>query len=261
MANEIAIERHGQSVVLVFNRPAAGNAFNLEMANQFFPQLKALTTSPGTRAVALRGAGGNFMDGLDLTMFNGDFNNTLANANLLMQAYHNAIREINVMDKPVLSAVEGHVAGPGLSFMLASDLVIAARSTVFQTRFASYGMSPDGGASFHLARKAGSAKAMELFLLNEPFSAEQALQYGLINLVVDDDKLVETMQSWITKLANGPTKAFGGAKRVVAKAFEQDLNTHLSLEHTYWGATSRSFDFKDALRALQAKRDPKFSGA
>jgi 2-(1,2-epoxy-1,2-dihydrophenyl)acetyl-CoA isomerase len=165
------------------------------------------------------------------------------------------------MDKPVLAAVEGNVAGPGLSFMLACDLVLAARGTKFNCKYTSYGMPPDGGISLNLTRKVGTSKACELLMLSETFTAEQAEKWNLVNAVVDDDKLSAEALTWVDRLATGPTKAFGSVKRLVAKAFEQDLATQLSLEHTYWGGCSRSFDFREAVKAHFAKRPAKFMGA
>ena len=145
--------------------------------------------------------------------------------------------------------------------MLACDLVLAARSTKFNCKFTSYAMTPDGGASFFLTRKVGAAKANELLMLSETFGAEEAGRWNLINSVVDDDKLQDEALNWIDRLSTGPTRAFGGVKKLVLKAFEQDLNAHLGLEHTYWGASSRTFDFREAVKAYFAKRDTKYSGA
>ena len=262
MANEIITEKHGQALAIIFNRPDHGNAFTHTMATQLFQALKLITTDHGIRAVLLCGQGGNFMDGLDLdSLYTGSFDVALTTANQLMHPYHSAIREINAMDKPVIAAVEGSVRGPGLSLMLACDMVIAASNTVFNCDFTSYGMSPDGGAAYNLARKVGAGRATELLMLSENFNAEDAERFGLINRIVAEDKLQDEAMAWLDRLANGPTKAYGGVKRTVTKAFEQDHPASLALEHTYWGASSRTFDFRDAIKAHLAKRDVKFTGA
>jgi 2-(1,2-epoxy-1,2-dihydrophenyl)acetyl-CoA isomerase len=178
----------------------------------------------------------------------------------MMQPYHSAIRELLAMDKPVIAACTGLTAGPGMSLMLACDLVLAAKSAVFNCKFTSYGMTPDGGASFLLARKVGMMKANELLMLSETFGAADAERWNLVNKVVDDAKLKDEALAWIDRLANGPTRAYGGVKRLVAKSLEQDVNTQLSLEHTYWGASARSFDFREAVKAHFAKRPAKFTG-
>ncbi len=261
MANEILTEKRGTSLIVSFNSPDHGNALTLDMANQLFAALKQVTINSGIRAVLLRGQGGHFMDGLNLNIYRTEYNSAVTSANQLIQPYHSSIREINAMDKPVLAAVEGHVTGPGMSFMLASDLVLAARNATFKLGFTSYALSPDGGASHYLTRKIGAAKAMELLMLSETFSAEEAEKWGLINGIVEPDKLHDESITWLDRLASGPTKAFGAVKKLVSKAFEQDLVTHLGLEHTYWGASTRSFDFRDAIRAGFDPKRMKFNGA
>jgi len=262
MATEVTTEMRGAALIVTFNRPDHGNSLSFDMASQFFNVMKPVATDRGVRAVLLRGAGGNFMSGIDLAgLYGKGVDQGLERATQMLQPYHSAIRELQVMEKPVLAAVDGTVAGPGLSLMLASDLVLASRTAKFNCGFTSYAMTPDGGATFFLARKAGAAKAMELLMLSENFSAQDAKTWNLVNEVIEDEKLHEQALSWVDRLANGPTRAFGGVKRLVLKAFEQDLNAQLALEHTYWGGCSRTFDFREAMKAHFAARDPKYSGA
>ena len=260
MVAEITSEMRGQTLILSFNRPQRANALSLEMAAQLFNALKPATTDHGIRAVMLRGQGGTFMDGLDMELYAGDYMAALDRANQMTLPYHSAIRELQVMDKPVLAAVEGVAAGPGLSLMLACDFVIATRGTRFNCKFTSYGMTPDGGASLLLTRKLGAARAAELLMLSDDFSAESAEKWGLVNRVVEAGKLQDEAYAWVDRLVTGPTRAYGGTKRLIAKAFEQDLNAQLGLEHTHWGASSRTFDFRDAVKAYFVKRPPKFTG-
>ncbi|MFY9288146.1 MAG: enoyl-CoA hydratase-related protein [Alphaproteobacteria bacterium] len=258
---EVLSEMRGSALVITFNRPAHGNALTLEMATALHNIIKNVTTDRSVRALLLRGAGGNFMHGIEMNMYAGDVNIALERANQLIMPYHSVVRELQAMEKPVIAAVDGEVAGPGISLMLASDFIIAARSTKFNCKFTSYAMSPDGGASYFLTRRVGIAKANELLMLSETFTAEEAEKLNILNSIVDDAKLQDEALAWADKLANGPTRAFGSTKVLVAKAFEQNLTTHLGLEHTHWGACSRTFDFKEAVKAHQAKRPAKFTGA
>ena len=260
MNNEIKSEARGGALIVSFNRPDHANAFTRDMANQLFNILKHCTTDHSVRAVLLKGMGGNFMGGFDEGLFAGEFNTALEHANQLIMPYHSAIRELEAMDKPVLAAVDGRVSGPGFSFMLACDLVLAARSVKFNCGFASNAMTPDGGCSFFLPRKIGVAKAAELLMLSESFNSADAERWNLVNAVIDDEKLHETAFTWIDRLAAGPTRAYGGIKKLLLKAFDQDLNAHLGLEHTYWGVSARSFDFRENLRAQASKRPAKFTG-
>lgn len=259
--NEVLTERRGQALIITFNRPDHANALTMDMAQQLFTILKNATTDHSVRAVMLRGAGGNYMDGLDMSFYKLNMNDALDKANQLILPYHSAIRELQVMDKPVLSVIDGYVTGTGFSFMLASDLVIASKSARFNTRFVEYALTPDGGVSFFLARKLGVSRAVEIMMLSEEFDAERAERLRIVNKVVDDDaNLQEAALAWLDHLVAGPTKAYGAIKKLANRAFEQDLNAHLGLEHTYFGQSSRSFDFREAVRADNEGREPRFTG-
>jgi 2-(1,2-epoxy-1,2-dihydrophenyl)acetyl-CoA isomerase len=261
MPAEITTEKRGPALIINLSFPERGNALSYDMALQLANILKPLTTDRGTRAILLRGKGGNFINGIDMNLYAGDVEKGIVKANEMLQSYHASIRELQTMDKPVLAAVNGRVAGPGMSFMLAADMVLAARSTQFNCDFTSHALSPDGAASFFLTRKVGAAKATELLMLSETFTAEDAEKWGLLNAIVDDDKLQDVSLQWLDRLAEGPTRAFSAVKALVGKAYEQNLTTHLAQEHTHWGASTRTFDFKEAVRAYFAKRPAKYTGA
>lgn len=261
MAHDIITEMRGNALIITFNRPDHGNKLNEDMANALFQALKPATSDRAVRAVVLNGAGEHFMDGHDMGIYSRDLAAGIEKNNEILLPYHSAIRELHVMDKPVLAVVRGRVTGPGLSFMLASDLVLAGRSSIFNAGFTSYAMSPDGGASFFLTRKVGLAKANEILMLSADFDAATAERLTLVNHVVEDIELENMALAWADRLAAAPTKALGAVKRLVGKAFEQDINAHIGLEHTYWGHSARSFDFRSAIKAMATKQPPKFSGA
>ncbi|MDD5585733.1 MAG: enoyl-CoA hydratase-related protein [Alphaproteobacteria bacterium] len=259
-ANEVLSSRNGAVLVLTFNRPDRANAMTLDVASQMFTVLKNATTDRSVRAVMLCGAGGNFMGGVDMNVFAGDINVALEHANNIVAPYHSAIRELQAMEKPVLAAVEGRVEGPGLSLMLASDLVISSRGARFNCKFTEYGLTPDGACSYFLPRKIGLNRAVELLMLSREFDTGTGERLGLVNRIVEDDKLQEEAMKLAVQLAEGPTKAYGGIKRLALQSFESNLNAHLGLEHAYFGQTSRSFDFREFLIAKSGGRPPKFTG-
>ena len=260
-SQEILSELKDATLAVTFNRPAQRNALNLDICTQLFNLLKTAATNRSIRAIVLQGQGGNFMDGVDMKMFAGDFTTSLEHYNQLFQPYHSAIRELYMMDKPIIGIAQGQVAGPGLSFLVTCDFVVAAKSAEFNTRFASYGTTPDGGLSYGLTRKAGVSKATELLMLAETFSSADAQRYNLVNRVVEDEVVLQEGHNWAHRLASGPTRAYAGIKRLVSKAFEQEINSQLASEHSQWGAVAKSFDLRDAMRASSANRPPKFTGS
>jgi 2-(1,2-epoxy-1,2-dihydrophenyl)acetyl-CoA isomerase len=98
-------------------------------------------------------------------------------------------------------------------------------------------------------------------MLNQEFDAVEAERLHLVNAVLDDAQLEQQAYEWIDRLAEGPTRAFGGMKRLVAKAFEQNLGDHISLEHACWNVCSKTFDFRAAVKARLAGDKAKFTGA
>lgn len=259
-ANDVVSVRNGQALIVTFNRPDAKNALTLDLANQAFTILKNATTDRSVRAVLINGAGHNFMAGVDMSQYVGDLSTALERTNQIVAPYHSAIRELQAMDKPVLACVEGEVSGCGLSFMLACDLVMAGHSAKFNCQFIDRALTPDGACTYFLPRKVGSGRAAEILMLNREFGIDEAKQWGLVNFVVDDDALQEESMQLVMQMAEGPTKAYGGIKKLLLRSFDQDLNAHLGLEHNYYGQTVRSFDFREYLLASASSRPAKFTG-
>ncbi len=256
-------ERRGQSIIITFNRADHANSMTLDMANDLFNVMKPIVTDRSARAVMLRGAGGNFMDGIDMKDMGfaaPDITQALERCNQLILPYHSVVRELQTMDKPVVAVAEGKVCGVGLSLMLASDIIIAGRDATFKLETAEYAITPTGACSYFLPRRVGLTKALEMLMFDEPFGAEEALAMGLVNRVVDNGRLEEEALAVLDRLTEGPTRAYAGIKKLTLKGFENDLNAHLGLEHTYFGQSFRSFDFREVIKAKQAGREAKFSG-
>ena len=261
MTAEVLFQTRGAILVITFNRPDKGNALNTGMAKALCEKLKAVSEDRSLRAVLLRGAGDAFMDGHDLAGFTGNINFVQDLIFQRVQFFFASIRELLAMERPVIAAVDGRVSGAGLSLMLASDLVIASKRSVFNAGFTKYSSIPDGGATFFLPRKVGMARAAELLFLGEDLDAETAQKWRMVNKVVDHAALEDAAFAMAEKLAKGPTRALGATKRLINNAFEQDLNTQLSMESTTWTAIAKTFDFREGMSAYASNREPKYTGA
>jgi 2-(1,2-epoxy-1,2-dihydrophenyl)acetyl-CoA isomerase len=123
------------------------------------------------------------------------------------------------LDKPVVAAVHGAVAGAGLAVLLNADLVVAARSTKFLMAYAGIGLTPDCGVSYLLPRAVGQQRALELALTGRVLTAERAHAWGLITEVVDDDQLAQRGEALADQLAGEPTFALGQAKRLIRESW------------------------------------------
>ena len=123
----------------------------------------------------------------------------------LTTTLHAGLSHLMRMNAPVIAAIQGSAAGAGLGLVLAADLAIAGRSAKFTPAYTGVGLTPDAGCTFLLPRAVGNKRAMELLLTNRVLDAEEALDWGLVNQVVDDDRIEETAAALAARLASGPT--------------------------------------------------------
>jgi len=179
---------------------------------------------------------------------------------LLDQYYHPVVDALAGLDMPVISAINGPAVGAGLSIALAADIVVMARSAYLLLAFANIGLVPDAGATWLIAKSAGRAKALEMALLAERISAEQALDYGLVTRVVDDEEVAQAAGAIAAKLAHGPSIALGFIRKQVAAALNATLTQTLDIEKANQAAAGRTQDFREAVTAFVQKRKPEFRG-
>lgn len=242
---------------VTLNRPQAGNSLDVEMAQQFAAIALQCERQKNVRAVLLRGAGNNFCHGGDVKVF--AVQNDLPSYLRQLTSYlHLAISRLARLDAPVIAAVQGAAAGGGFSLAIGCDLVLAADSATFLMAYSKIGMAPDGGSTYFLPRLVGFKRAMELTLTNRVLSAHEAREWGLVSEVVAADKLAQRAEEMARSLAEGPTQAFGSAKRLLHSGWNQSLETQMELESRAIADTGQSRDGKEGIAAFVEKRKAKF---
>lgn len=242
---------------ITLNRPERMNALTPKLFTEFVDALNAAQAG-GARALILTGAGGAFCSGADLV---GDGEGMPDDLGILLGAYyHPAVEALAALDIPMVCAINGPAVGAGLSVGLAGDIVVMARSAYLLLAFANIGLVPDAGATWLVAKSAGRAKALEMALLGEKISADQALDYGLVTRVVDDAAVMDEARAIAQKLANGPTVALGLIRKQVAAALNSTLTETLAIEQANQTAAGRTADFREAVTAFGEKRAPQFKG-
>lgn len=245
---------------ITFNRPAAMNSFDQAMADELEALTDCVRMDHHVRAVLLNGAGPLFMAGGDIRFFYETIETMPAGVMKMVRKLNASVLNLMQMEKPVLASVHGSVAGAGVSLMMACDLIIAAENTKFTLAYSGIGVSPDGGATFNLPRLVGAKKAMEWILLSDIFDASTAQTHGLINWVVPAEKLAEETHRLLKRLAQGPTKSYARAKRLINETWQCDLETQLEREGRAFESCSVTNDFKTGVSSFLQKNKPKFLG-
>ena len=256
---DLAISDGAATVTL--NRPDKLNAWNLQLGIDLRKAVEDLGADESVRAVLITGAGRAFSSGADLSEPREEGADGLPDLSArLKDRYHPIITGIREMPKPVISAVNGPAVGIGCSLALSADLVLAAESSYFLLAFVNIGLVPDGGSTAFIPARIGLARAMEMMLLGERVQAPQALEWGLVNRVVADDALGAEAETLLTRLAQGPTKAYANGKALLNRRLYADLHEQLEAEADFQGEQGASADFIEGVLAFMQKREPNFTG-
>jgi 2-(1,2-epoxy-1,2-dihydrophenyl)acetyl-CoA isomerase len=241
---------------VVIARPDRLNA----LSGQTVDELRAAVEeagSSGARCLLLTGEGRGFSSGADLAGGGG----LPDDAGAALEKHFNPLVEaIFALPIPVVAAVNGPCAGAGCSLALAADIVIAARSAYFLQAFVNIGLIPDAGATWLLPRLTGRARAMEMMMLGERVPAEQALEWGLISRVVEDEALASEAGALAARLAQGPTVALGLIRKLAREASHMPLSDALAAERAAQREAGDTRDFRNAVTAFLQKQQPRFDG-
>jgi len=265
----LLVERRDDGVlILTMNRPEKRNALSPEMLVRMAEAWRGFRDDPALRVAILTGAGDtDFCAGgdLELTMpmvTGARKPETEWDHKLLadMTQFTDAILRGFTLYKPVIAAVNGSALGGGTEMANACDLRVAAEHAVFGTPEAKVGLLPGGGSISRLPRQIPYAKAMEMLLIGDSFSAADALAMGLVNAVVPRDQLLPKALEYATKLAaNGPL-AVRKIKEGVLRTSGLPLGLALEIENEVSAAVLTSKDAREGPRAFKEKRKPRFTG-
>ncbi|PIV20650.1 MAG: enoyl-CoA hydratase [Deltaproteobacteria bacterium CG_4_8_14_3_um_filter_45_9] len=245
---------------IMLNRPEAANSINEEMGKDLMHAALRCDEDPEIRAVLITGAGRMFSGGGDLKDFSAKGNQLPYYVKEITTYLHAAISRLTRMDAPVVAAVQGAVAGAGMSIAIACDIVVAAETARFMVAYTRAGLTPDGSATYFLPRIIGLKRALELTLTNRMFSAQEALQWGLITRVVPDNELLAQARAIAVQLATGPTRAYGVSKRLLHSGWTETLETQMENESQAIANSARTADAREGITAFLEKRPAKYKG-
>ncbi len=253
----IAVEK-GDGIGWIFlNRPDAFNALNLPMAKELYEAGHEMGTDSEVRVVVVSGRGKAFFAGGDVK----DMRASIGSEKFLRDLafyLHGFVSDIARMPKPVIAAVNGTAAGAGFSLAMACDLTLAAEGARFIMAYTGIGLVPDGGSTYFLPRLVGYKRAVELALLNRPLTAREAMELGLVNVVLPEEGFLERVGQSASDLAKGPSRAFGDCKRLLRLGMMESLETQMEHERRMIMTHSLDPEFAEGVSAFAEKRRPRF---
>lgn len=240
-------------------RPDALNTLNITLKTELCKTLRSLHRNAGVRAVLITAQGKHFCVGQDLNEHVAALRSDPHTAfDTVARHYNPLIRALAAIRVPVIVGIQGICAGAGWGLAMAADIRIAGARTRFRAAFSGIGLAADSGITHALTRCVGPSRAAGILMLDDEVTATQALDWGLVHRVVDDDALEQQATDIAERLANGPTRAFAAIKRLVTN--EADLDRALEAERRAQEALGISEDHKTAIEAFLAKETPVFTG-
>lgn len=260
MAEPVLYQSSGAIARIVLNRPDHANAIDVGLARAFTAAVDALAAETTVRAVLLTGTGRMFCGGGDIAAMSASGGRLDQLVGELIGALNPAVLKLATLPIPVVCALNGPFAGGGIGLALCGDVIVAAESAKLRGGYSGIGLTPDVGASWFLARRAGPARARELLLLNRTLTARECLEWGIVNAVHPDERLASEADALVRRLAEGATASFARIKRLVDAAGERPLEAHLAAERSEMVLSARTEDAREGVAAFLEKRPARFVG-
>lgn len=245
---------------ITLNRPDVGNALSPQCTREFNEVSLEIEADPAIRAVILTGSGRMFCAGGDLGAIAGTGEQARSVLLRMTGDLHLGISRLSRNPAPVIGAVNGTAAGAGFSLVMLCDLAIAAAGSRFTMAYTNAGLAPDGSSTWFMPRRIGDRRTRELMLTNRVLDATEALDWGVVNQVVEDDQVLREARELAAKLAAGPTRAYGRVKELLNASFDNGLETQMELESRAIADMVDTADGREGLDAFLNKRKPQFKG-
>ena len=220
----------------------------------------AIQFDDAVKAVSVTAEGKVFCAGGDLKEFAEAGAGLPHLASDMLVDFHGAMYKMNRTPKPFIAGVNGAAGGAGMSMVGAFDLVVAGESAKFTMAYTRAGVTPDGTSTYFIARHIGLRRMLELTLTNRVLSAQEAMEWGLVNQVVPDDEVDGTVAEMARQFAAGPSWVLGQAKRIVYEGYDSSLEEAGELEGVTIATAMGRHDGQEGIAAFVEKRAANFTG-
>ena len=246
---------------ITLNRPDRGNGVVPEMAADLIHALIALEADVSVRMLVLTGAGKTFCAGADLV----EFARYLEDEQAASQEPYNArvlwpVTQRLVSSRlPVIAAINGGATAGGLDLALACDIRIAANTAKFGETYIRLGLNPGNGGTYFLPRLVGSGLAAEMALTGDLYDADAALAMGLVNRIVEPDRLMDEAVALAARIAERPRLAIEATKQQLRQSWHMDLAG--SMNASFWAVAALSYsdDLREGVAAARERREPRYN--
>lgn len=259
MYRYIDVQKEDLIATISISRPDKYNALNSTIMEEMSAAVDEISVDDNVLVLILTGSGEHFAAGADLEELKKLKNPTQAYA--LIKKYTDVYEKLESLEKPLIAAVKGFTLGGGCEVMLCADIVIADSTAQIGLPEVKLGILPGGGGTQKLARLIGVNRAKEYLFTGESMDASQALSFGIVNRVVDSDKLMEEAKRLARKIAKRPPRSVQFIKQCVNYGTEIDLKTALQIEKYTFSMLCGTEDKTEGFSAFLEKREAAFKGS
>lgn len=259
MPSELHAERRDGTLILTISDPGSRNALSEQVFAAGIEALGVAEADPEVRCVILRGDGDHFSAGGDLHRLKSARTAEPAAQDATLQRFHDLIEFLRAFPKPVIAAVEGAAAGGGFSLALACDLIVASESAKFVMAYGRIGLSPDGGASWHLMQRLPRSLALQWLWLSEPVTAQQLHAHGVVNWVAPSGQALTQALQVADQLAQCAPNAVASVKDLVNQWPGNSLSQQLDAERAHFLDNFLHANGGEGLQSFLDKRPPRFA--
>ncbi len=252
----LILEREKDIAILYINRPKYLNALNAQTLEEISQAVDEVSRDPEAKVLIITGAGEKaFVAGADINFM---LPLSPAEGRYFSDMGEKVFRKLELMEKPVIAAINGFALGGGCELAMACDIRLAAENALFGQPEVGLGIIPGFGGTQRLPRLVGEGRAKELTYTADNIKADEAYRIGLVNHVYPAEELMDQAKKMASRIAAKAPLAVGYAKFAIGKGMQVDIDTAMSIESDMFGMCCATEDKNEGLGAFVEKRKPQF---